>query len=431
MPTPISIKRRVNASTYEVLQPETTWTQVADKPATFTPTAHTHTTSDITDLKDALRSLYIYGKAQSAITKGQAVQFAGVQGDHILIKPAVPSEINANPDYFMGIAEATLATNDFGYVLTHGELVGVNTNSYTAGDVLWFASAGSTAGALTATEPTNSNAKIQVASVNKVNASSGIIFVRVHLIGTEIEDIVASGTASSSTFLRGDGQWIAPTATNISDSGNVGRYLLTTASATASTLFFKKNPDHTITLETDANFRTSISAAASSHVHSATDITSGTLVVGRGGTGTTTAPTTGGIIWATSTSAYASTALGTSGQFLQSAGTSTPTWQNLTTNITTISNLAPNTYSSSFSVTGYRWVIITGFKNSALTETVFQEWVDLNDTNQYSATARTRRIVWNNDTSTFGDDLTIQNSTGLRLQFAAGINMTYRLDGVR
>ena len=42
MPTPISIKRRVNGSTYEVLQPATTWTQVADKPATFTPTSHTH-----------------------------------------------------------------------------------------------------------------------------------------------------------------------------------------------------------------------------------------------------------------------------------------------------------------------------------------------------------------------------------------------------
>ena len=56
-------------------------------------------------------------------------------------------------------------------------------------------------------------------------------------------------------------------ATDISNSGNVGRNLLTTASATASTLFFKKNPDHTITLETDANFRTSISAAATSHTH--------------------------------------------------------------------------------------------------------------------------------------------------------------------
>jgi hypothetical protein len=55
--------------------------------------------------------------------------------------------------------------------------------------------------------------------------------------------------------------------TDISNSGNVGRNLLTTSSATASTLFFKKNPDHTITLEDAATFRTSTGTAATSHTH--------------------------------------------------------------------------------------------------------------------------------------------------------------------
>jgi hypothetical protein len=215
----ITIKKKTGISTTEPLYPTTTWTQVENKPTTFTPTAHTHTKSDITDfahthvatditdLKSALKYLYIYGKAQSAITKGQAVQFAGVQGDHILMKPAVPSEINANPDYFIGLAESTLATNDFGYILTQGELVNVDTSTYTAGNILWFASGGSTAGALTATEPTGLNSRIQVASVNKVNATEGILFVRVNFVGTEIEDIVASGTPSETTYLRGDGSW--------------------------------------------------------------------------------------------------------------------------------------------------------------------------------------------------------------------------------
>jgi hypothetical protein len=287
----------------------------------------------------------------------------------------------------------------------------------------------------TATAGTNTTqiattAFVSTAVANLINSAPGALDTLDELAAALGDDANFASTVTNA--LAGKASTVhTHTASEISDSGNVGRNLLTTSSATASTLFFKKNPDHTITLEDAATFRTSTGTAAASHTHSAADVTSGTLVVGRGGTGTATAPTAGGIIWATSTSAYASTALGTSGQFLQSAGTSTPVWANLTTNITTISNLAPNTNSSSFSVTGYRWVIITGFKHSALTEVVFQTWVDLNDTNQYSTTARTRRIVWNNDTSTFGDDLTIQNSTGLRLQFAAGINFTYRLDGVR
>ena len=90
-------------------------------------------------------------------------------------------------------------------------------------------------------------------------------------------------------------------------------------------------------------------AAAYSHDHTTSDITNlsswtggssiatvgtittgtwqGTSVkVGYGGTGTTTAPTKGGIIYASSTSAYASTGAGSSGQLLVSGGTGAPSW---------------------------------------------------------------------------------------------------------
>jgi hypothetical protein len=53
---------------------------------------------------------------------------------------------------------------------------------------------------------------------------------------------------------------------------------------------------------------------------------SSTLVVGKGGTGTTTAPTQGGIIYGASASAYGCTAAGTSGYILKSNGTGAPTW---------------------------------------------------------------------------------------------------------
>ena len=99
--------------------------------------------------------LLYYGKASGNISKGDGVQFAGFQGDHILMKSAVQSEINANPFLFIGLATSDITNGSFGYVIAFGHLHDVNTTPLgAAGDILWFASNGSTAGALTNTEPT-------------------------------------------------------------------------------------------------------------------------------------------------------------------------------------------------------------------------------------------------------------------------------------
>lgn len=50
------------------------------------------------------------------------------------------------------------------------------------------------------------------------------------------------------------------------------------------------------------------------------------VTIAQGGTGTGTAPTPGGVIFGSSATAYGSTAAGTTGQILQSAGAGTPTW---------------------------------------------------------------------------------------------------------
>lgn len=69
--------------------------------------------------------------------------------------------------------------------------------------------------------------------------------------------------------------------------------------------------------------------AATSHAHSATDVTSGTLGVARGGTGAATL-TAHGVVIGNGTSAVVVTSAGTSGQVLTSNGASTdPTFQTL------------------------------------------------------------------------------------------------------
>lgn len=122
---------------------------------------------------------HIYGKAVGTIADGSPVQFAGVQGNHILIKTAVVSEINANPEYFIGIATQSFTNNQFGYVTTFGKVNDVNTSGYTEGSVLYFDSVN---GGLTSTIPSYPNARIIACAVIRSHATQGILMVRPHMI---------------------------------------------------------------------------------------------------------------------------------------------------------------------------------------------------------------------------------------------------------
>ena len=70
--------------------------------------------------------------------------------------------------------------------------------------------------------------------------------------------------------------------------------------------------------------------------------------IAQGGTGTGTAPTKGGVIYASSTTAYASTGAGTSGYLLQSGGSNAPSWINAT-NSNTASTIVKRDASGNFS----------------------------------------------------------------------------------
>ena len=80
----------------------------------------------------------------------------------------------------------------------------------------------------------------------------------------------------------------------------------------------------------------------------------GTIGVGYGGTGTTTAPKQGGIIYGSSTTKYDCTAAGTSGYYLKSNGTSAPTWEQFsksTVGLSNVENTALSTWKGSANIT--------------------------------------------------------------------------------
>jgi len=117
-------------------------------------------------------TLEVRNTTGSTIPKGAAVYISGHNGNKILIDLA---DADASGKYpAIGLAAGAIANNSDGEVTVYGELAGIDTSSYTIGDVLYLSS---TAGALTNTRPTSNADAVQ--NIGKVarSDSNGIIIV--------------------------------------------------------------------------------------------------------------------------------------------------------------------------------------------------------------------------------------------------------------
>jgi hypothetical protein len=155
------------------------------------------------------QEMHFYGKATGAISNGDAVMFAGSQGDHILISKASQATINEHPEYFIGVATQAFTNNEFGYVTVLGKVRGLNTLAYNQGAVLYFDSEGTTAGALTSTKPVAPNAKIEVAAVVRVHGTQGILEVRPHVMPKleDIQDVGITNASFGDLLVRNNDTW--------------------------------------------------------------------------------------------------------------------------------------------------------------------------------------------------------------------------------
>lgn len=143
------------------------------------------------------QEMHVFGKAVGNIVNGDVVQFAGAQGDHILIKKAVVAEINANPHYLLGVCTSNIANNAFGYITSCGNINNTYTDGWTAGQALYYDNTNAT---LTASAP-SSGIKYHVGYVVREatgGTENGKIFINVHRIYSA-SDVGAdpSGTATT------------------------------------------------------------------------------------------------------------------------------------------------------------------------------------------------------------------------------------------
>jgi hypothetical protein len=103
-----------------------------------------------------------------SITKGDPVYISGYSTKPTIAK-ANASTIGTFP--VVGLAQSNIGNATDGVIVISGVFSNINTNSYTAGDVLYVASGGG----LTTTKPTSN--VVTVGIVSKSDATSGIIIV--------------------------------------------------------------------------------------------------------------------------------------------------------------------------------------------------------------------------------------------------------------
>jgi hypothetical protein len=118
------------------------------------------------------------------INKGEPVYVFSAQGDLIAVKRALNTGDSTSAQT-LGLATASIAANAEGIIICQGVLTHVDTSTYTAGQALYL---GATAGSVTTTKPSEPNHLVYLGFVEKINASSGRIYVRVQN-GYELDEL--------------------------------------------------------------------------------------------------------------------------------------------------------------------------------------------------------------------------------------------------
>lgn len=154
----------------------------------------------------------------STISKGTPVYITGSVGSGHTVEVAPADAGNAATMSSIGLAVTDLTAGSTGYVRTMGVLSGVSTGAYSVNQTVYVASGGG----LTNVRPTGNSTLVQnIGRVMRANNNTGTLLIvgpgRVNDVPNRIgTTYLADGTASGSTYLRGDQQWSSITAADVS-----------------------------------------------------------------------------------------------------------------------------------------------------------------------------------------------------------------------
>ena len=110
----------------------------------------------------------------ATLTKGTAVYISGASGNKATVSKAI-ANTEATSAFTFGIVQNNISNNANGYVVTSGEITGVNTNAYTDGTLLYLSP--TVAGGFTATKPSAPNHIVFIGIVTYAHNNNGVIEV--------------------------------------------------------------------------------------------------------------------------------------------------------------------------------------------------------------------------------------------------------------
>jgi hypothetical protein len=136
--------------------------------------------------------------ATGSVGASGATEIAGANASNAATMPAI------------GVLEQTLLNNGEGFAVPLGMVRGLNTSAYAMNGVVYVAAGGG----LTPTRPTGTTELVQnIGRVVRVHASTGELLVMGPGRTNDVQNLIptsrlaSSGTASASTYLRGDQTW--------------------------------------------------------------------------------------------------------------------------------------------------------------------------------------------------------------------------------
>ena len=170
----------INATTASYIENAQTASYVLQAvSSSFASTASYTTTS--ANASDIL--IYVKNVTGAPIVKGKVVRISGATGDNALISTASwdSDGVSANT---LGITNETIADQSFGYVITEGKLIGIDTDSFVAGELLFLGPTGS----IIDYEPIPPKHTVRLGQALRIQQNNGSMYVRIDN-GYELDEL--------------------------------------------------------------------------------------------------------------------------------------------------------------------------------------------------------------------------------------------------